>query len=175
MADQNSRQDQNNVNALIAHTGTAGTAETVRVVADTAGRIGVYGSVETSASVSVGTIAEITNIVGGTLSTSSTTGINTFGTSGSIADSTTGTIVSYITPAGFKLRGFVASGEGQGYYYLQVGAGTTKYVYRTSVADKNAQVILPNPETIPSSTNLFLKVDNENGNTVNYQGVVIGE
>ena len=47
---------------------------------------------------------------------------------------------------------------------MEIGAGTTKYVYRTSVADKNAQVVLPNPETIASSTNLFLKVDNENGN-----------
>ena len=48
-------------------------------------------------------------------------------------------------------------------------------MYRNSIADKNAQVVLPNPETIASSTNLFLKVDNENGNTVNFQGVVVGE
>jgi len=173
--DQNARQDDNQFPALTAHTGTAGTSTVVRVVANSSGQIGVFGTVATGASVTVGTIDEITNIVGGTLSTSSTTGINTFGTSGSITDGSTGTLVSYITPAGFKLRGFVASGEGQGYYYLEIGAGTAKYMYRTSIADKNAQVVLPNPETIASSTNLFLKVDNENGNTVNYQGAIIGE
>ena len=174
-ANQDAIQDNNKYPALTAHTGTAGTALVVRVVANSSGQIGVYGTVETGASVTVGTIDEITNIVGGTLSTSSTTGINTFGSTGSIDDNTTGTIVSYITPAGFKLRGFMASGEGQGYYYLQIGAGTTKYAYRTSIADKNAQVILPNPETIASSTNLFLKVDNENSSTVNYEGAIIGE
>jgi len=111
----------------------------------------------------------------GTTTTTTAAAINTFGTTGSILDGATGTIVSYITPAGFKLKGFIANGEGQGYYYLQIGAGTTKYSYRTSIADKAAQIILPSPETIPSSTNLFLKVDNENGTTVNYEGAIIGE
>ena len=155
MASQDAAIDRNDKPALIAHTGTAGTSETIRVVADSTGALNIAG----------------------TISSTSTTAaaINTYGTSGSIADGATGTIVDYITPANFKLKGFVASGEGQGFYYLQIGAGTTKYVYRTSVADKNAQVVLPNPETIASSTNLFLKIDNENGNTVNYQGAIIGE
>ena len=152
-------QDNDKFPALIAHSGTAGTALTKRITSqNTVGALDVH-------------------IAGGTVSATATTSnaINTFGTTGSITDGSTGTIVSYITPAGFKLRGFVASGEGQGYYYLQIGAGTTKYSYRTIIADKNAQVILPNPEPIASSTNLFLKVDNENGNTVNFEGVVIGE
>ena len=159
MADEVSRQYPNHVPALIVHSGTAGTAQTRRVTSqNTAGAVDVH-------------------IAGGTVSASATTAnaINTFGTTGTIADGVTGTIIDYVTPANFKLKGFVASGEGQGFYYLEIGAGTTKYVYRTSVADKNAQVILSNPEAIASSTNLFLKVDNENGNSVNYQGVIIGE
>ena len=158
MADQVSRQDPNHVPALIAHTGTSGTSQTQRVTSQNTGALDVH-------------------IASGTVSASATTAnaINTFGTTGTITDGVTGTIVSYVTPANFKLRGFVASGEGQGFYYLEIGAGTTKYVYRTSVADKNAQVVLPNPEAIASSTNLFLKVDNENGNSVNYQGAIIGE
>ena len=159
MAIQDAEFDRNNISGLLAHSGTAGTSQTRKITSEnTAGALDVH-------------------VAGGTVSASATTAnaINTFGTSGSITDGSTGTLVSYITPAGFKLRGFVASGEGQGYYYLQIGAGTTKYSYRTIIADKNAQVILPNPEPIASSTNLFLKVDNENGNTVNFEGVVIGE
>jgi len=41
VADQNARQDQNQFPALIAHSGTAGTAETVRIVATTAGAVSV--------------------------------------------------------------------------------------------------------------------------------------
>ena len=157
---QNAIQDNSKFPALIAHSGTAGTSLTRRVTSSqTAGALDIH--------VMGGTVSGGTFVVG--------TAINTFGTTGSITDGSTGTLVNYTTPASFKLRGFVASGEGQGFYYLQIGAGTTKYVYRTSVADKNAQVILPNPEPIASSTNLFLKVDNENGNTINYEGCLLGE
>lgn len=45
MANQNAKQDQNHFPALIAHTGTAGTAETVRIVADTSGAISTFGTV----------------------------------------------------------------------------------------------------------------------------------
>ena len=157
---QNALQDNSRFPGLIAHSGTAGTSLIRRITSSqTAGALDIH--------VMGGTVSGGTFVVG--------TAINTFGTTGSITDGSTGTLVSYITPANFKLRGFVASGEGQGFYYLEIGAGTTKYVYRTSVADKSAQVILPNPEPIASSTNLFLKVNNENGNTVNYEGVIIGE
>ena len=47
VADQNARQDQNQFPALIAHSGTAGTAETVRVVATAAGAI-TFDQVETT-------------------------------------------------------------------------------------------------------------------------------
>ena len=39
--DQNARQDQNKFPALIAHSGTAGTAETIRVVATNEGAVTV--------------------------------------------------------------------------------------------------------------------------------------
>jgi hypothetical protein len=157
---QNALLDNSKYPALIAHSGTAGTSLTRRVTSQyTAGALDVH--------VAGGTITAGTITIG--------TSINTYGTSGSITDGSTGTIVDYVTPAGFELKGFVATGEGQGFYYLQIGAGTTKYSYRTSIADKNAQVVLPNPEVIAASTNLFLKIDNENGNTVNFEGAILGE
>ena len=58
--DQNARQDQNQFPALTAHTGTAGTAETVRVVATSAGAI-TFDATETTGfeggTVAVGTSA----------------------------------------------------------------------------------------------------------------------
>ena len=75
MANQQAIQDDNQSYALIAHSGTAGTAETVRVVADSAGNLGVnivsgeiiasLGTVDVlkagSVVVTAGTIAALTN------------------------------------------------------------------------------------------------------------------
>ena len=181
MATQPARQDSNQFPTNIYVAGTSGTAaagteDIVQGRADpTTGAQYVYNlgpAGTTSTAISGGTL----NLLeAGTFSTTVTAAINTYGTSGSIADGATGTIVNYTSPAGFKLKGFYASGEGQGYFYLQIGSGTTKYFYRTSVADKVAKVALPNPEAIPTSTSLLLKVDNENGDTRNFEGAVLGE
>ena len=60
MPDQNARQDENQFPALVAHTGTAGTSETVRVVATPAGAF-TMDTVETTGfnggTVSIGTEA----------------------------------------------------------------------------------------------------------------------
>lgn len=64
MANQNARQDQNQFPALIAHTGTAGTAETVRLIA-TNGTLAVsasLGNVTVDSINDVGTIGSIQNI-----------------------------------------------------------------------------------------------------------------
>src|SRR3990167_4301932 len=178
----NAAQDANKFPTQILGSGTIGTAdangtaEIVRGGADpTTGAQYVYNlgpAGTTSTAISGGTL----NLLeAGTFSTTTAVAINTYGTSCSIADAATGTIVNYSTPAGFKLRGFNATGEGQGYFYLQIGSGTTKYSYRTSVANKVARIELPNPEAIPTSTTLLLKVDNENGDTRNFEGVVLGE
>jgi len=82
MAHQEAIQDRNQFPAMIAHTGTAGTAEIVRVVSDAAGNLGVniitgevVASIGTVDLVKSGTIKEvttvneITNIAGGTVET----------------------------------------------------------------------------------------------------------
>ena len=181
MATQDARQDRNQFPTTTYVAGTSGTAaggteDVVQGRADpSTGAQYVYNlgpAGTTSIQLSGGTL----NLLeAGTFSTTVAAAINTYGTSGSIADGATGTIVNYTTPAGFKLRGFYATGEGQGYFYLEVGSGTTKYSYRTSIADKVARLELPNPEAIPTSTSVFLKVDNENGDTRNFEGAVMGE
>jgi hypothetical protein len=154
MADQNAKFDDNRVTALTAHTGTAGTAETQRVVASTDGHVGVFGTVTSQGAPNA---------------------INTYGTSGTLSDGEVGTIVNYTSPANFKLRGFYATGTGQGYYTLEIGAGTVKYSYRTNITDKVAKLNFNNPESIASSTSLLLKVENENGDAQTFEGVVLGE
>lgn len=74
---QNAIQDQNRFPAFIAHSGTAGTAETIRVTASASGALNVdFGTAPIG--ISVGTIAEITNIAGGTITTTlDTTGLAT--------------------------------------------------------------------------------------------------
>src|SRR3990167_7702868 len=67
MADQNSRQDENKFAALIAHTGTAGTSETIRLVADANGNLTVSGTVTAGGS--------NVNVVTGTQQTLGTVGV----------------------------------------------------------------------------------------------------
>src|SRR3990167_1804480 len=59
--EQSAIQDRNQKPGLIAHSGTADDATLIRLVA-TAG-----GALTTDASVTVGTVAQVTNIVGGTI------------------------------------------------------------------------------------------------------------
>jgi hypothetical protein len=65
MAKQEAIQDNNKVSALIAHTGTAGTAETVRLVASSAGALSVDlvgGDTINIGTVSLGTIKTINSL-----------------------------------------------------------------------------------------------------------------
>jgi len=83
MAKQDAIQDNNRNAALLAHTGTAGTAETVRVTADSAGNLGV-NIVSGEIVASLGTL-ELGTVVSRSLHT--------------ILDGTTTTDVTYIGKA----------------------------------------------------------------------------
>ena len=90
MADQQARQDPNQFPAMIAHTGTAGTAEIVRVVAGADGRLLTGGT-------TIVDIAEVTGFNGGTVAVGTAPVELTFtGTTQSImitADHANGTMV----------------------------------------------------------------------------------
>jgi hypothetical protein len=99
MADINAIQDKNQQYSLLAATGTAGTAEAIRLVADADGRLGVNvnGTVPVTGSFAIGTIDSITNVAGGTVKISGTTpvsgtvaigAINSIGTVGVVNDGT---------------------------------------------------------------------------------------
>lgn len=70
MANQDAIQDRNQFPALTAHTGTAGTADVVRVVATAAGALSVdivSGDSINIGTLTLGTIATVNNIEGGTV------------------------------------------------------------------------------------------------------------
>jgi hypothetical protein len=69
MAKQDSIQDNNQVWALIAHTGTAGTAETQRVVADTDGNLMVNIAAGESINIGTLTLGTIDMLKAGTITT----------------------------------------------------------------------------------------------------------
>lgn len=67
MANQNAIQDDDQVYALIAHSGTAGTAETQRVVADSTGAVMVNIGGTEPIELVAGTITSVANLVKGTI------------------------------------------------------------------------------------------------------------
>lgn len=71
MANQNAQQDDNRFPGLIAHQGTAGTAETIRVVATSAGALTVDLAGTEPIELIAGTVTRVSNI--GTLESGSVT------------------------------------------------------------------------------------------------------
>ena len=169
-APYNAAQDANKFPTQTFISGTAGTADvngTAEVIRG--------GADPLTGAQYVYNLAPAGSLSVGSLTAAEVAATNTFGTSGSIADGVTGTIIDYTAGTAYKLRGFSATGEGQGYFALQIGVGTTKYSGATSVANKIAQVILPNPEAVASSTRVLLVVTNQNGDTRNFEGCIFGE
>src|SRR3990167_5932186 len=62
MPNQSAAQDDNQVFALIAHSGTAGTSDTIRVVADSAGNLGVNIAGTEPIELVAGTITRVSTI-----------------------------------------------------------------------------------------------------------------
>lgn len=135
MANQNAAQDQNQFPALIAHTGTAGTSETVRLVADSAGALSISGaSSGTVVEVNTGTIASVGTIPGiGT--------ITNIGTVGTIAGLAMGTYMN-ISTGSQQTLGTVGSVNGVG--------GTVKVDLATRIDGTNDSIAITSG-TIQSS------------------------
>lgn len=103
MSNQNAVQDDNRFPGLIAHSGTAGTAETIRVVADSAGNLGV-NVVSGEIIASLGTIGTVQNIDAGSV-------VVTLGTTVSkpMALALDGTQTSNVTYVGMATLGAAAT------------------------------------------------------------------
>lgn len=99
---------------------------------------------------------------------------NTYGEQGSVPSGNTVTLVTYSAGASWKFRGFIAGGELDSKFFVQFD-GTTKYVIRTNIAERQAALILPNPDAAAGGTTVTLKVENRGEATGAFEGTLLGE
>jgi len=220
MAKQNAIQDDNQIFALLAHTGTAGTAETVRVVADSAGNLGVnvvsgeivasLGTVDVlkSGTVTVsgiesmnsvgtvgvlnagsvvvtegtvttnmgdltgGTIDEISNIAGGTISAILGTVAVSGASAGTIVQVETGTIASIGNIAGGTIGIITAGTITPSTTVRTISAGTVTELTNLANLAKGTITVIPN---IPGGTiGVVSSVANLAAGTVTSVGNLVG-
>lgn len=93
----------------------------------------------------------------------------------SITNSSTVTVASIgSSPAGYQIKGFVAHGTGDGYWFITV-AGTTVLSGRTRWSNPTLTVNLPNGISVTTASAVLLQVTNESGSTANYEGTLLGQ
>lgn len=100
-------------------------------------------------------------------------GVNNYGTVLAVANGATGTIVTFVAPAGWRFAGFEAGGEGDGLFFVQFGV-TTKYSRRTNIVNRHASVALPEPDATAGGQTVTLKVTNNSVDTADFEGTLLG-
>lgn len=113
--------------------------------------------------------------IAGSFSSTTANSNNSWGQALATTSGATGTIVNIASSiAGYKIRGFVVHGTGDGYWFVQV-AGTTILSGRTRATQPTLPVTLPNPIPVTTASAVTLKVTNESGSTADYEGTLLGE
>lgn len=110
-----------------------------------------------------------------TLTVNQTLADNAYGSVSGVTIGNTSNVVQ-VNPSteNFKLRGFIATGTGDGYFFLQVD-GVTQFSGRTSIANKSINVVLPNAQLVNTGSDIILKVTNEAEETADYEATILGE
>lgn len=99
-----------------------------------------------------------------------------YGTLTSIANGSLNTLATYTVPTGkvFWLGGMVATGEVDGRYVIKID-GVIKFVYRTSGAERNAEMLL---SIISINANagavITLEVEHFDSATASFEGSLLG-
>lgn len=99
---------------------------------------------------------------------------NTWGQSLALTAGATGTLASIASSvAGYQIKGLVAHGTGDGYWFLQV-ASITVLSGRTRSTSPTLALSLPNGVSVPAASLVTLKVTNESGSTADYEATLLG-
>jgi len=98
---------------------------------------------------------------------------NTYGENAAVPSGNTVTLVSYSAGAAWRFSGFIGSGEVDGRFFVQFNA-VTKYVFRTNIAQRQAELKLPHPDAAAGGTTVTLKVENTGADTGAYEGTLLG-
>lgn len=99
---------------------------------------------------------------------------NAFGQAVALVASSTATLAS-VTPvaAGFQIRGFVATGTGDGYFSVKV-ASTKVLTGRIRGSLPTLVVMLPNGIPVAPGQAITLDVTNESGSTADFEATLLG-
>lgn len=97
----------------------------------------------------------------------------TYGSVVSIAPGTTSTVVQF-SALGYKARGFSATGDGDGYFVLDVD-GSTLLAGRIHTLEKNLNLHLDGSYPVEDGVTITLRVRNDAGVSCSYEATVLGE
>lgn len=102
------------------------------------------------------------------------TGSNPWGQATAATNGTTTTLVNIASSvAGYEIKGMVAHGTGDGYFFITV-AGTTVLSTRTRATSPVSFIQLLNGISVTTGSVVALKVTNESGSTADYDGSLLG-
>lgn len=86
----------------------------------------------------------------------------------------TATLVSVlVNSAGYQVKGFIAHGTGDGYFYVQINSATV-LSGRTRATMPTLVITLPNGVAVASGQTVSLTVKNESGSTADYEATLLG-
>ena len=99
---------------------------------------------------------------------------NQWGQSLALTAGATGTLASIASStAGYQVKGFIAHGTGDGYWFLQI-ASVTVLSGRTRATFPMLVITLPNGINVAIGSLVALKVTNESGSTADYEATLLG-
>lgn len=100
---------------------------------------------------------------------------NNWGQVVAVAAGVTQTIINIPSSvSGYRLKGLLAHGIGDGYFVVQVSS-TTVFSGRIRSSAPMLIVMLPNGVAVPTGSTVSLKVTNETGSTADYEATLLGE
>ena len=92
-----------------------------------------------------------------------------------VTNGATATLVSIPSAsAGYRIKGVLCHGTGDGYFTVQIAA-VTVFSGRTRSTLPMLAITLPNGIAVSTGAAVALKVTNESGNTADYEGTLLGE
>lgn len=100
---------------------------------------------------------------------------NSFGQAVALAAGATATLATVLSaPAGFKLKGVIATGNGDAYVFVQINS-ITVLSGRTKWTVPTLELILPNGVEVATGATVAIKVTNECGSIADYEATLLGE
>ena len=136
-------------------------------------RIQIAGSGPTDLALVTAT-GDLMVAIRGTVPMASVPALNNWGQALSAVAGSTVTINSVTAIAGYRIKGMVCHGTGDGYFTIQV-ASVTVLSGRIRVAAPVLVLTLPNGIVVSAGAVVRLLVTNESGATADYEATLLGE